>query len=239
MAVLALPEDVLSAVLPHDVPTPLPAVLPLPAPPAASITELGALLAASKKPFLIAGGAGWSPETSEALGAFATAWSMPIGLAFRRQDCLNNLHPCYAGAFCTNFTQLLAVFIIYVVSKWASCGRLYQSHPPLQLVEGLFPVFCAENGPRRAGHVGIGPDPGLLAQIAEADLLIVVGARIGEMTSQGASSSFYRGFIRCPQQTLRSEEPRGGGVSGSGSSGGSCDCFPSTFPVLCQLKNCG
>ena len=142
MAVLALPEDVLSAVLPHDVPTPLPAVLPLPAPPAASITELGALLAASKKPFLIAGGAGWSPETSEALGAFATAWSMPIGLAFRRQDCLNNLHPCYAGAFCTNFTQLLALFTIYVVSKWASCGRLYQSHPPLQLVEGLFPVFC-------------------------------------------------------------------------------------------------
>lgn len=68
--VLALPEDVLSGALPYDVPTPLPAVVPLPAPPAASISELGALLSASKSPFLIAGGGGWCVDTAEALGAF-------------------------------------------------------------------------------------------------------------------------------------------------------------------------
>ncbi len=37
------------------------------------------------------------------------------------------------------------------------------------------------------GDVGIGPDPALLVRIKESDLLIVIGARLGEMTSQGYS----------------------------------------------------
>ena len=40
---------------------------------------------------------GCSTHQSEALGAFATKFAMPVGLAFRRQDNLNNLHPCYVG----------------------------------------------------------------------------------------------------------------------------------------------
>ena len=41
--------------------------------------------------------------------------------------------------------------------------------------------------PNYAGHVGIGIDPGLAKRIKEADLLIVVGARLGEMTTGGYS----------------------------------------------------
>ncbi|MDJ0950739.1 MAG: thiamine pyrophosphate-binding protein [Alphaproteobacteria bacterium] len=39
--------------------------------------------------------------------------------------------------------------------------------------------------PNYAGHVGIGPDPKLAARVRESDLLIVVGARLGEMTTGG------------------------------------------------------
>ncbi len=54
------------------------------------------------------------------------------------------------------------------------------------------PVCCSfrrldtfDNGHRCfAGELGIGPNPRLLQRIAEADLLLVVGARLGEMTSQ-------------------------------------------------------
>ena len=36
-----------------------------------------------------------------------------------------------------------------------------------------------------AGHVGIGPDPRLAARVREADVLLVVGARLGDMTTSG------------------------------------------------------
>jgi acetolactate synthase-1/2/3 large subunit len=39
--------------------------------------------------------------------------------------------------------------------------------------------------PNYAGHVGIGVDPRLATRIGEADLLMVVGARLGEMTTGG------------------------------------------------------
>jgi acetolactate synthase-1/2/3 large subunit len=36
-----------------------------------------------------------------------------------------------------------------------------------------------------AGHVGIGPDPKLAARVRDADLLLVVGARLGDATTSG------------------------------------------------------
>ncbi|MCT4656612.1 MAG: thiamine pyrophosphate-binding protein [Cohaesibacter sp.] len=43
-----------------------------------------------------------------------------------------------------------------------------------------------------AGHVGIGIDPALAARIKESDLLLVLGARLGEMTTSGYT------LIDCP-----------------------------------------
>ncbi|HEY9055609.1 MAG TPA: thiamine pyrophosphate-dependent enzyme, partial [Aurantimonas sp.] len=47
--------------------------------------------------------------------------------------------------------------------------------------QGLYP----NDHPNYAGDLGIGPNPELKARIAEADLVIAVGARLGEMPSQG------------------------------------------------------
>lgn len=47
----------------------------------------------------------------------------------------------------------------------------------LDIVDNTHPCFV--------GEVGIAPSPNLLERIKEADLLLVVGARLGEMTTQG------------------------------------------------------
>jgi len=49
-----------------------------------------------------------------------------------------------------------------------------------------------------AGHVGIGPDPALAALVKEADVLLVVGARLGEMTTGGYTLL----DVPVPKQTL-------------------------------------
>jgi acetolactate synthase-1/2/3 large subunit len=45
--------------------------------------------------------------------------------------------------------------------------------------------YVDNRSPSYAGHVGIGPDPRLAARVRDADVLLVVGARLGEMTTGG------------------------------------------------------
>ncbi len=95
------------------------------------MAALAEALAKARRPLMIIGGCGWSDESRAALEAFAARADMPLVAAFRRQDHIDNRHPCYVG------------------------------------------------------HAGIGIDPALAARIREADLLIAVGARLGEMTTSG------------------------------------------------------
>ncbi|HEY2000188.1 thiamine pyrophosphate-binding protein [Paraburkholderia sp.] len=94
--VLSLPEDVLSDACP--------AVPGLPAyhrvaasPSAAQMNRLQDLLEDAQRPMVIAGGSGWTPEACADLQRFVENWQLPIGLAFRFQDTLDNDHPNYAG----------------------------------------------------------------------------------------------------------------------------------------------
>jgi acetolactate synthase-1/2/3 large subunit len=47
-------------------------------------------------------------------------------------------------------------------------------------------LFPADH-PNYLGNLGIGPDPALLQRFREADLILAIGARLGEMPSQGYS----------------------------------------------------
>ncbi|MCP5155397.1 MAG: thiamine pyrophosphate-binding protein [Ectothiorhodospiraceae bacterium] len=98
---------------------------------AGALAELGERIARAERPFLIAGGGGWTAAAVADLQAFASAHQVPVGASFRCQDRFDNTHACYAG------------------------------------------------------DVGIGISPKLAARIRESDLLIVAGARLGEMTTQG------------------------------------------------------
>jgi acetolactate synthase-1/2/3 large subunit len=127
--VLALPEDMLRA--PTAAPV-LPRIEPaLAAPAPEALLELRAVLARASRPFVIAGGSGWTAGACEALERFAERWQLPVGCAFRFQDVFDNRHSHYAG------------------------------------------------------DVGIGINPKLAARIGEADLVIAIGARLGEMTTGG------------------------------------------------------
>jgi acetolactate synthase I/II/III large subunit len=127
--VLVLPEDMLTKTTRAR---PLPRVEAVQAwADPASMRQLRDMLVHARKPFVIAGGGGWTVEAAQALQRFAERWSLPVGNAFRFQDTFDNHHPLYAG------------------------------------------------------DVGIGINPRLAARIRESDLVIAVGARLGEMTTGG------------------------------------------------------
>jgi acetolactate synthase-1/2/3 large subunit len=127
--VLVLPEDMLTQLTQAR---PLPRVEPVPTwTPPESLDALRELLLQAKRPFVIAGGGGWTPRAAQALQRFAENWQLPVGNAFRFQDTFDNHHPLYAG------------------------------------------------------DVGIGPNPKLAARIKDSDLILAIGARLGEMTTGG------------------------------------------------------
>lgn len=127
--VLVLPEDMLRTLTSAR---PLPrveAVQPWSDP--GALRTLRQLLMKAERPFVIAGGGGWTPQAAQALQRFAENWRLPVGNAFRFQDTFDNHHPLYAG------------------------------------------------------DVGIAINPRLAARVKEADLVIAIGPRLGEMTTGG------------------------------------------------------
>lgn len=93
--VLVLPEDMLTKEVKAR---PLPRVEAVQAwSDPGSLRTLREMLLASKKPFVIAGGSGWTPQSAQALERFAENWKLPVGNAFRFQDTFDNHHPLYAG----------------------------------------------------------------------------------------------------------------------------------------------
>jgi acetolactate synthase-1/2/3 large subunit len=126
--VVALPEDMLSerAAVP-DASAFAPVEI---SPGAAEIRRLQEMLAAAKRPFVIAGGSRWSEAACASLARFAERFALPVATTFRRGHLVDALHPCCAG------------------------------------------------------DLGIGPNPKLLARIRGADLVLMIGTRLGEMPSQ-------------------------------------------------------
>ena len=127
--VLALPEDMLSAVAHVADAKPYRAVQSHPG--VADMARVTELLASAERPFVIAGGFGWTRDAARQLREFAEANHLPVGCAFRFQDCMDNSHPNYAG------------------------------------------------------DVGIGINPKLAARVKNADVVLCIGARLGEMTTSG------------------------------------------------------
>jgi acetolactate synthase-1/2/3 large subunit len=101
--VLVLPEDMLTqAVVPHAVTGVLPQALPRLESVEAwsdpgSLRTLREMLLKAERPFVIAGGGGWTVQAAQALQRFAENWKLPVGNAFRFQDIFDNHHPLYAG----------------------------------------------------------------------------------------------------------------------------------------------
>jgi len=93
--VLVLPEDMLV----HEVDSrPLARVEPAQAwSDPGALRQLREMLLTAQRPFVIAGGSGWTQQSAQALQRFAENWKLPVGNAFRFQDTFDNHHPQYAG----------------------------------------------------------------------------------------------------------------------------------------------
>ncbi len=93
--VVVLPEDMLTQMVDAQ---PLPKVTPAEAwSDPGSLRTLREMLLKAERPFVIAGGGGWTVQAAQALQRFAENWSLPVGNAFRFQDTFDNFHPLYAG----------------------------------------------------------------------------------------------------------------------------------------------
>ncbi|WP_309678697.1 thiamine pyrophosphate-binding protein [Polaromonas sp.] len=93
--VLVLPEDMLTRM---TAARPLPRVAAVQAwSDPASLLALREMLLKAERPFVIAGGGGWTPQAAQALQRFAENWQLPVGNAFRFQDTFDNHHRQYAG----------------------------------------------------------------------------------------------------------------------------------------------
>lgn len=94
--VVALPEDMLTS-LTEAAPLHGPARIAEPAPDAATVAEVAALLSSAERPLILMGGCNWTDAGKTALQSFAEASDIPVVAAFRYQDQFDNFSPVYAG----------------------------------------------------------------------------------------------------------------------------------------------
>ena len=93
--VVALPEDMLTS---HTSAVAGPRVKVAEAAPAPQdISAITGILARAKRPLVIVGGGGWTPDGKADFRRFVEANSLPVVSSFRRQDILDNRSPSYIG----------------------------------------------------------------------------------------------------------------------------------------------
>jgi len=108
------------------------------------MARLQRLLSSARRPLAILGGGGWNRQAVADIKTFIERFNLPTAASFRRQDYLDNQHPCYIG------------------------------------------------------HAGVSLKPPLSDRIKNADLLLLIGTRLGEASSMG-----YEVIdIPAPRQTL-------------------------------------
>ncbi|QBI21437.1 thiamine pyrophosphate-binding protein [Egibacter rhizosphaerae] len=92
---LGLPEDVLTEFVVVDDAPPARSTTTHPAP--ESVDETAESLERARRPLLLVGGGGWTPQASDELAGLAADTDLPVVAAFRRQDVLDNDDPRYVG----------------------------------------------------------------------------------------------------------------------------------------------
>jgi len=93
--VIALPEDMLreTAICGDTAPV----RITEPVPQASDLDMFEEMLAASRRPLLIAGGSRWDEISVQRLSSFAAHYELPVCVSFRRQSLFSANHPNYAG----------------------------------------------------------------------------------------------------------------------------------------------
>ena len=160
--VLVLPEDMLTRMVSAR---PLARVEPVEAwSDPGALRKLREMLLASSKPFVIAGGGGWTVQAAQALQRFAENWKLPVGNAFRFQDTFDNFHPLYAGDVGIGLNPRLAARIKDSDLVIAIGPRLGE------MTTGGYTLLKAPRSQQKLIHIHSSPEE--LNRVYEADLAI-------------------------------------------------------------------
>jgi len=163
----------------------------------------------ASKPLLIVGGSLWSDAGCAALARFAEANAVPVLASFRRQDLIDNGHPCYAGHLSLGLPPFLqqrvkaADLIVVLGSRLGDVTTM---------------TYSVLEPPRiRARLVHVYPDPDELNRVYQADVPILAApsaaaerlARLTPVDSTrwrewtDAARREYETFIRVPEKGPR------------------------------------
>lgn len=162
--VLALPEDVLDASFAAPPPRPATPVQCGPAP--AAVRAVAERLRSARRPLLWVGGSTWSDAGWETLRAFAGQRHLPVATSFRRKDCFDNTHPCYAGELGFAVNPRLAARVQesdLVLALGTRLGEVTTGE--YQLLVPPFP---------RQPLVHVYPDPDELGRVYRPDVAVAV-----------------------------------------------------------------
>lgn len=167
--VLVLPEDMLAQEIPdattlHALPR-VEAVQPGCEPRLAEAA--GDMLRGAKRPLVIAGGSGWTPQSAQTLQRFAERWQLPVTNAFRFQDTFDNHHPLYAGEVGIGINPKLA-------ARVRESDLIIAFGPRLgEMTTGGYTLLPAPRLPQKLVHIHAGAEE--LNRVYQADLAINAG----------------------------------------------------------------
>ena len=165
--VVALPEDVLSAIV--QVADARRYTRIQANPPGTAMTELGELLAAAQRPLLVVGGGGWDQAAAELMTQFAQRWDLPAVTSFRRQDLFDHRSDCYAGTLGPGVGGQLSELVRDADLLVAVGARLGD------MTTGAYSLVEAPRPRQRLVHVHAGAEE--LGRVYQPDLAINSGSR--------------------------------------------------------------
>ncbi len=166
--VLVLPEDMLAQAMADDAVQALPRVeAVLPGCDLQQAQAVGDMLRQAQRPLVIAGGSGWTPQAARTLQQFAERWQLPVGNAFRFQDCFDNHHRLYAGDVGIGISPKLAARI-------RDSDLIIAIGPRLgEMTTGGYTLLPAPKLQQKLVHIHAGADE--LNRVYQADLAINAG----------------------------------------------------------------
>ena len=165
-------------------------------------------LRGAKRPFIIAGGPGWSEEGAAALAQLSEKWHLPVGCSFRRQMLFDHEHPNYAGDVGIGLNPVLADHIKNSDLVVLLGGRLSEmASSDYTLIESPYPK-------QKLIHVHADPDelgrvyrPDIAVNANPAAFAAALGAKEPEGTPVWANDT-----ARLHEAYLEWSTPPAGGV---------------------------
>ena len=163
--VIALPEDMLREEAAAVDAAPYKTVQASPG--AAEMARLREMLAAAERPMMLLGGTTWTAQAAGDITAFAEANRLATASTFRRQDRIDNLHPCYAGDLAIGPSPKLAERVREADLIIAVGSRLSE------IVSSSYTLFDVPRPRQSLVHVHMGVEE--LGRVYQAELPINAG----------------------------------------------------------------